>query len=163
MCTYIISGVSKGYGLIKYESSDAAAQARHLLGQLKLDCPSTGSTYAIDCDWLKSTNISFGSLHSKTLYVDNLPANYKDMAEGKRIFSVVQRPVFFQVPISINGVIHDWGLVQFFDPALTEATQRELNGYCLRGPQESKNIRVHFCIPGVNASDISLKYLQVRF
>lgn len=53
-----------------------------------------------------------------------------------------------------KGVIQDWGLVEFFDPADTETTQTRLNGYCLRG----HCIRVHYCIPGVNAINI---YMQV--
>ena len=53
-----------------------------------------------------------------------------------------------------KGVIQDWGLVEFFDPADTEETQRKLNGHNLKG----HNIRVHFCIPGVNAINI---YMQV--
>ena len=53
-----------------------------------------------------------------------------------------------------KGVIQDWGLVEFFDPADTEATQIARNGYLLHG----HSIRVHYCIPGVNAINI---YMQV--
>ena len=53
-----------------------------------------------------------------------------------------------------KGVIQDWGLVEFFDPADTEATQVELHGYILHGHK----IRVHYCVPGVNAINI---YMQV--
>lgn len=51
-----------------------------------------------------------------------------------------------------NGVIQDWKLVEF-DPADTEATQVELHGYILHGHK----IRVHHCVPGVNAINI---YMQ---
>lgn len=54
-----------------------------------------------------------------------------------------------------KGVIQDWGLVEFFDPEDTEATQVARNGYVIQG----QNIRVHYCIPGVNAINI---YMQVR-
>ena len=53
-----------------------------------------------------------------------------------------------------KGVIQDWGLVEFFDPSITEETQRKLNGHDLKGSK----IRVHFLIPGVNAMNI---YMQV--
>ena len=53
-----------------------------------------------------------------------------------------------------KGVIQDWGLVEFFDPADTEATQTALNGHLIQG----HSIRVHYCIPGVNAINI---YMQV--
>ena len=52
-----------------------------------------------------------------------------------------------------KGVIQDWGLVEFFDPNDTEATQVALQGYILQGHP----IRVHYCIPGVNAINIQLK------
>ena len=55
----------------------------------------------------------------------------------------------------IKGVIQDWGLVLFFDPSDTEATQVAVNGYML---QPGHFIRVHYCIPGVNAINI---YMQV--
>lgn len=84
MIIVFVTGESKGYGLIKYLSSDASAQARHLLdGRL------VGPTHEIDCDWLNSSHISFASLHSKTLYVDCLPQNFRDMKEFRRMFSVI--------------------------------------------------------------------------
>ena len=52
-----------------------------------------------------------------------------------------------------KGVIQDWGLVEFFDPEDTEATQTALNGSLIHG----HSIRIHFCIPGVNAINI---YMQ---
>ena len=38
-----------------------------------------------------------------------------------------------------NGVIQDWGLVEFFDSEEAEKTQEELNGYNLKGD----NIQIH--------------------
>ena len=67
----MLSGESKGYGLVKYVSSDAAAQAKHLLdGRNVLN-------HVIDCDWLNSAHMSLKSLHSKALYIDQLPPNYR--------------------------------------------------------------------------------------
>ena len=49
-----------------------------------------------------------------------------------------------------NGVLQDWGLVEFFDHMDAEKTQQEIDGYLLHG----SNIRVLYCIPGVNAINI---------
>ena len=63
--------------------------------------------------------------------------------------------IFCQIAMP-KGVIQDWGLVEFFDPMDTETTQAARNGYPIQG----KHIRVHFCIPGVNAINI---YMQVGY
>jgi len=143
------TGESKGYGLVKYCSNEAAAQARHLLDGRDI------RGFSIQADWLNSTHISFKQLHSKCLYVDNLPPNYRDMATYRKIFSVIKNPPYCQIAMR-NGVIQDWGLVEFFDSEEAEKTQEELNGYNLKG----HNIRVHYCIPGVNAINIYMKVVN---
>eukprot|EP00095_Tigriopus_kingsejongensis_P002316 snap_masked-scaffold347_size200506-processed-gene-0.11 protein:Tk02316 transcript:snap_masked-scaffold347_size200506-processed-gene-0.11-mRNA-1 annotation:"ribonucleoprotein ptb-binding 1-like isoform x2" len=140
------TGESKGYGLIKYLSSDAAAQARHLLDGRVIN------SYRMDCDWLNSGHITFKSLHSKALFVDHLPPRYRDLGEFRKIFSVVRNPPYCQIAMP-KGVIQDWGLVEFFDPEDSEITQQKLNQHRLK----DQKIRVHFCIPGVNAINI---YMQ---
>ena len=85
------TGESKGYGLIKYVSSDASAQARHLLDGREIN------SYTIDCNWLNSGHVSFKSLHSKCLYVNHLPADYRDMGEFRKIFAVIKNPPYCQV------------------------------------------------------------------
>ena len=57
-----------------------------------------------------------------------------------------------------KGVIQDWGLVEFFDPEASEETQAALNGHLIHG----QAIRVHFCIPGVNAINIYMQVCQRR-
>ena len=52
-----------------------------------------------------------------------------------------------------KGVIQDWGLVEFFNEDETESTQVALQGYELQGHA----IRVHYCIPGVNAINIHMR------
>jgi RNA recognition motif-containing protein len=149
------TGDSKGYGLIKYVSSEAAAQARHLLDGRTVtggrDNPH--DLYKLDCDWLNSAHISFGSLHSKALYVDHLPPNFRDMNEFRRLFAVKKAPPYCQIAMP-KGVIQDWGLVEFFNPIDTEETQVATNLTLFHG----RRIRTHFCIPGVNAINI---YMQV--
>ena len=39
----------------------------------------------------------FKQLHSKCLYVDRLPPNYRDMAQYRKVFSVVKNPPYCQV------------------------------------------------------------------
>ena len=150
------TGESKGYGLIKYVSSEAAAQARHLLdGRTVPGGPRDNphDVYKLDCDWLNSSHISFASLHSKALYVDHLPPNFRDLTEFRKLFGVVKQPPYCQIAMP-KGVIQDWGLVEFFDPNDSEETQRETNLTLFH----DRRIRVHFCIPGVNAINI---YMQV--
>ena len=55
-----------------------------------------------------------------------------------------------------NGVIQDWGLVEFFDADEAEQTQERMDGYTLAG----HNIRVHYCIPGINAINIHMKVVS---
>merc|ERR1719483_299166 len=143
------TGESKGYGLVKYCSNEAAAQARHLLDGRDI------RGFSIQADWLNSTHISFKQLHSKCLYVDNIPLNYRDMTTYRKIFSVIKNPPYCQIAMR-NGVIQDWGLVEFFDSEEAEKTQEELNGYNLKG----HNIRVHYCIPGVNVINIYMKVVN---
>ncbi|QQP39030.1 Uncharacterized protein FKW44_019784, partial [Caligus rogercresseyi] len=142
------TGESKGYGLIKYMSSDAAAQAKHLLDGRELE-----AGHVLDCDWLNSGRITLVSLHSKCLYVNHLPQNYRDMGEFRKRFSVVKNPPYCQIAMK-NGVIQNWGLVEFFDHEEAEETRDRMNGVRIHNTP----IRVHYCIPGVNAINI---YMQV--
>ena len=97
------AGDSKGYGLIKYVSSDAAAQARHLLDGRTVTCPKNPhASYSLDCDWLNSSHITFKSLHSKALFVNCLPPNYRDLGEFRRIFSLLKTPPYCQVGCSTD-------------------------------------------------------------
>ena len=71
--------------------------------------------HVLDCDWLKTQNGAGAeqeggtaadnataaadeiSLHSKCLYVDRLPKDYRDMGEFRRLFSAVVNPPYCQV------------------------------------------------------------------
>jgi len=137
------TGDSKGYGLVKYESQDAANLAKQFLnGKILQD-------EAIQVDWLNSSYIQYNQLHSKCLYVSNLPSNFRDLAQFRKIFSVVKNPPYCQIAMK-NGILQNWGLVEFFDNQDAERTQQELDGYILNG----SHIRVYYCIPGVNAINI---------
>jgi len=138
-----VTGESKGYGLVKYESQEAAAQAKQFVNGSLLE------DEAIQVDWLNSSFIQYSQLHSKCLYVSNLPPNFRDLAQFRKIFSVVKNPPYCQIAMK-NGVLQNWGLVEFFDHNDAERTQQEIDGYNLKG----SNIRVLYCIPGVNAINI---------
>ena len=57
-----------------------------------------------------------------------------------------------------NGVIQNWGLVEFFDSDSAEQTQEKVQGYILNGHK----IRVSFCIPGVNAINIYMAVVNAK-
>ncbi len=55
-----------------------------------------------------------------------------------------------------NGVLQDWGLVEFFDADEAEITQTQLHGHNINGHK----IRVQYCIPGVNAINIYMSVVN---
>ena len=75
----------------------------------------------------------------------------------RNIFSVVKNPPYCQIAMK-NGVIQNWGLVEFFDSNSAEVTQQKLNGHSLKG----QKIRVHYCIPGVNAINIYMAVVNAK-
>ena len=65
-----------------------------------------GTAHRIVCDWLDSSHVTFASLHSKILYVDCLPANYRDNAEFRKIFSVENNPCYCMVSENNKNSFH---------------------------------------------------------
>ena len=117
MTFFDVPGDSKGYGLIKYVSSDAAAQARHLLDGRTVTCPKfPHMSYSLDCDWLNSSHITFKSLHSKVLLINRLPRGYRDLGEFKRVFSIIKKPPYCQVTKTIQ--IHHISLKKALQPSI---------------------------------------------
>jgi hypothetical protein len=72
-------------------------QARHVLDEHPV------GDHVLVCDWLKPAAASppksskVLSLHSKCLFVDGLPEDYRDMGEFRRMFSKVVNPPYCQV------------------------------------------------------------------
>lgn len=97
-CRYItflsnfLAGTFKGYGLVKYVSKESSIQARHVL-----DGHEVRNGHVLNCDWLRHNAPGMTSLHSKCLYVDQLPESYRDMAEFRRLFSKIVNPPYCQV------------------------------------------------------------------
>ena len=61
----------------------------------------------------------------------------------------------FQIAIK-NGVIHNWGLVEFQTSQEAEDTFQALQGQCI----QDQPIRVQYCIPGVHAINIYMSFVN---
>ena len=61
----------------------------------------------------------------------------------------------FQIAIK-NGLIHNWGLVEFQTSQEAETTLEALQGENIQG----KPVRVQFCIPGVHAINIYMAFVN---
>ena len=79
------------------------------------------------------------------------------MAAFRNIFSTIKNPPYCQIAMK-NGVIQNWGLVEFFDAETAELTQEKVQGHELNGFK----IRVSFCIPGVNAINIYMAVVNAK-
>lgn len=142
-------GESKGYGFVEYATKEAALHAKSKLDGMQIN----DSTLC--ADFIDGSHITFESLHSKCLYVDNLPLNYRDMGEFRRLFSKVINPPYCQIALK-NGCPQNWGLVEFNAGEDAENTQTQLNGCELKG----KKLRISYYIPGVRAINLYLKLLN---
>nr|CAD7194417.1 unnamed protein product [Timema douglasi] len=152
-CSFLMisekTGESKGYGFVEYTTKESALQAKNILDGLQVE------NCALCCDWLDSSHVTFESLHSKCLYVDKLPKDFRDMGEFRKVFSSVVNPPYCQIALK-NGCPQDWGLVEFATSEDAETAQTTLNKYSLRG----HNIRIMYYIPGVRAINLYLKLLN---
>lgn len=143
------TGNSKGYGFVQYNNKEHALAARNALNDKLID------TYQLVCDWLDSSHLTLKSLHSKCLYVDKLPNNFRDMGEFRKVFAKVVNPPYCQIALR-NGCPLDWGLVEYLTPEDAELAQASCNNYPLR----NQPIRVVFYIPGVRAINLYLRLLN---
>jgi hypothetical protein len=92
-------GDSKGYGFVEYTTKEAALQAKNMLDGKQVE------NLILCCDWLDSSHITFDSLHSKCLYVDRLPKDFRDMGEFRKVFGSVVNPPYCQVCTCVNSII----------------------------------------------------------
>lgn len=88
---FLFLGRFKGYALVLYSNPSSSIQARHVLEGQEV------KGHALDCDWLKYGIVESVSLHSKCLFVDELPPDYRDMGEFRKLFSVAVNPPYCQV------------------------------------------------------------------
>ncbi|XP_021933199.1 ribonucleoprotein PTB-binding 1-like isoform X4 [Zootermopsis nevadensis] len=143
------TGDSKGYGFVEYTTKEAALQAKNMLDGKQVE------NWILCCDWLDSSHITFDSLHSKCLYVDKLPKDFRDMGEFRKVFGSVVNPPYCQIALK-NGCPQDWGLVEYSTSEDAENAQTTLNGFSLHG----QSIRICYYIPGVRAINLYLKLLN---
>jgi RNA recognition motif-containing protein len=88
-----VSGQSKGYGLIEFaHNREKSEEARRKIDGQKLG---SGSN-TVRCQFVSDTIISFEQLHSRCLYITNIPADLNE-AELKEVCSAVATPTHFQV------------------------------------------------------------------
>ncbi|KAE8742295.1 hypothetical protein FOCC_FOCC012174 [Frankliniella occidentalis] len=151
-CFLMISektGESKGYGFVEYMSKETALHAKNMLDRKAVD------DLVLCCDWLDSSHVTFESLHSKCLFVDHLPKDFRDMGQFRKVFSAIVSPPYCQIALK-NGCPQDWGLVEYSSAEDAEAAQSSLNRYILSGHP----IRVSYYMPGVRAINLYLKLLN---
>lgn len=151
-CFLMISektGENKGYGFVEFKSKEIGIAAKNYLDGKNI------RGVSIICDWLNHNHTTFESLHSKCLYVDNLPKDFRDMTEFRKIFSTYVNPPYCQIALK-NGCPLDWGLVEYSCADDAETAQVNLNSYKLRG----RPMRVTYYIPGVRAINLYLKLLN---
>lgn len=151
-CFLMISektGDNKGYGFVEYKTKEIGIAAKNYLDGKNI------RGVSIICDWLNPNHTTFESLHSKCLYVDNLPKDFRDMTEFRKIFSTYVNPPYCQIALK-NGCPQDWGLIEYSCAEDAETAQVNLNSYKLRG----RPMRVTYYIPGVRAINLYLKLLN---
>lgn len=143
------TGKSKGYGFVQYNNKEHALAARNALNDKIVDA------FRLVCDWLDSSHLTLKSLHSKCLYVDKLPPNFRDMGEFRKVFAKVVNPPYCQIALK-NGCPLDWGLVEYLTAEDAELAQVSCNNHILR----NQPIRVVYYIPGVRAINLYLRLLN---
>ena len=67
----------------------------------------------------------------------------------------IQSVRHFQIALK-NGIIQNWGLVEFNTAEEAQATMDALNGHSLQGHK----IRVQFCIPKIHAINIYMNFVN---
>uniref|UniRef100_A0A0K2U9B3 RRM domain-containing protein n=1 Tax=Lepeophtheirus salmonis TaxID=72036 RepID=A0A0K2U9B3_LEPSM len=145
-----LTGKFKGYALVEYKTKSASIQAKHILDGHKL------RGHTLEADWLTLDRVHETSLHSKCLFVDRLPTDYRDMGEFRKLFSSVVHPPYCQIAMK-NGVIQNWGLVEFQRSQDAERTLLAMNGYEII---PGSKIRVQYCIPGVHAINVYMSFVN---
>jgi len=92
VCAFaIVPGESKGYGFVEYTTKETALHAKNLLDKKIVE------DWVLCCDWLDASHVTFESLHSKCLYVDRLPKDFRDMGQFRKVFSSIISPPYCQV------------------------------------------------------------------
>eukprot|EP00090_Calanus_glacialis_P028706 TRINITY_DN46070_c0_g1_i1.p1 TRINITY_DN46070_c0_g1~~TRINITY_DN46070_c0_g1_i1.p1 ORF type:complete len:666 (-),score=138.11 TRINITY_DN46070_c0_g1_i1:710-2707(-) len=143
------TGVFKGYGFACFQSKVAALQARHVLEGQEV------RGHSIDCGWIKEGTHQLADLHSKVIYVDLLPTGFRDLAQFRKMFARIVTPPYCQIAQK-NGVIQEWGLVEYNSAEEAETTMDALHDATL----DDTKIRVQYCIPNIHAINIYMSFVN---
>jgi len=143
------TGSFKGYGFACFHNKVAALQARHVLEGQEV------GGHVVDCGWLKEGSHQLSDLDSKVLFVDQLPAGFRDLAQFRRLFSSIVNPPYCQIAQK-NGVLQDWGLVEFNTAEQAESTMETLSNAML----DEIPIRIQYCIPNIHAINIYMSFVN---
>ena len=111
--------------------------------------------HTVDCEWIKEGTHPLASLHSKVLYVDQLPDSFRDLPQFRALFARVVTPPYCQIAQK-HGVLQPWGLVEYNTGQEAEATVEALRGATLDG----QPVRVQFCVPNVHAINIYMSFVN---
>ncbi|XP_013379403.1 ribonucleoprotein PTB-binding 2-like [Lingula anatina] len=138
-----MTGFSKGYGFVEFSHN------RDLSQQVKcqLDGMNQG-TWTSHCDFVDPAIVMYEDLHSKCLFVDNLPDNYYNSVQFKEMFSKVVPPAYCQLAMR-NGDSLGFGIVGFRNAVEAEVTQQLTHNTTLQGHQ----IKVTFCTPELSCEE----------
>ncbi|XP_067143124.1 ribonucleoprotein PTB-binding 1-like [Centruroides vittatus] len=134
------SDENKGYGLVQYCSRAVACQARNLIHGKEI------KSGILHCDWLDHRILKYSDLYSKCLYVDNLPLNYCNLGDFRKIFSCEANPLYCQLAF-INGQAVGFGLIEYNISKEAEITSFKLKNYELK----NKVIRISLASPAIPA------------
>jgi len=143
------TGVFKGYGFACFKSKVAALQARYVLEGQEV------RGHAIDCGWIKEGTHQLADLQSKVIYVDQLPTGFRDLAQFRKMFGRIVTPPYCQIAQK-NGVIQEWGLVEYNSAQEAETTMDALHDAML----DDTKIRVQYCIPNIHAINIYMSFVN---
>ncbi|XP_014670240.1 PREDICTED: ribonucleoprotein PTB-binding 1-like [Priapulus caudatus] len=144
-----LTGKYKGYGFIEFTTKDAANKVMNALDGWKL------RTCTLHCDWLNNGHLTFASIHSRCLFVDELPEDYDDVSEFKTLFGQVAEPTYCQIALKAGNSM-GVGLVEFATAEQAERTRDRMNDESLRG----HHLRISYSIPGISAAMMYGKLLM---
>jgi len=143
------TGLFKGYGFACFHNKVAALQARHVLEGQEV------GGHTVDCGWLKEGSHKVSDLDSKVLFVDKLPPGFRDLAQFRKLFSSIVNPPYCQIAQK-NGVLQDWGLVEYNTAQEAEDTMETLKNAKL----DDIPVRIQYCIPNIHAINIYMSFVN---
>lgn len=129
---------------MEYVNKEVANNARELLSREKLPQYSDAHSFGLSVEFILPEIVSFEALHSKCLFITNLPENYKDMCEFRK--KLVKDEVRFNnmaVLVQRRGLLGEWcGLRKEVTQECYERFTRDADGERVRINFSRKKKRV---------------------